>query len=120
MTDWVVVMRFAVSPGATDAFRAEATEVARLLRTRDGCVGVEVARASDDPSLWLLSARWASVGHYRRALSSYEVKAGAVPFLSRAVDEPTAFEVLFGADAHGERSAPGDLAGDAGSVDRSR
>ena len=65
-------------------------------------------------------SRWSSVGSYRKALSSYDVKLNAVPFLSRAIDEPTAFEVLFGVDSEGERVSSGDLAGDAGTVDRSR
>ena len=38
--------------------------------------------------------RWRDVGSYRRALSSYDVKVGAVPLLSRAIDEPSAYETL--------------------------
>jgi hypothetical protein len=91
-----------------------------MLAGFDGCSGIEVARASDDPELWAMVARWESVGSYRKALSSYEVKLNAVPFLSRAIDEPTAFEVLFGIAAEGERVTSSDLAGDAGTVERSR
>lgn len=120
MTGWVVVMRFRVPADGADTFRREAADVARLLAGFDGCGGVEVARASDDPSLWTLVSRWGTVGSYRRALSDHEVKLNAVPFLSRAVDEPTAFEVLYANDDAGERTAFGDLAGDAGTVDRSR
>jgi len=43
--------------------------------------------------LWTLTTRWRDTGSYRRALSSFEVKAVAVPLLSRAIDEPTAYEV---------------------------
>ena len=117
---WVVVMRFRVADDGADAFRREAADVTRLLAGFDGCRGVEVARASDDATLWTLVSRWHSVGSYRKALSDFDVKLHAVPFLSRAIDEPTAFEVLFGVDAAGERTASGDLAGDAGTVDRSR
>ena len=120
VADWVVVMRFAVPAVDAEVFIDKSRDVARLLATFDGCEAVEVGRASDDPALWVMVASWRSVGSYRKALSSYEVKVGAVPFLSRALDEPTAFEVLFGADASGERSASGDLAGDAGTVERSR
>jgi quinol monooxygenase YgiN len=120
VADWVVVMRFAVPADGADAFYDEASGVARLLSGFEGCAGIEVARASDDASLWTIVARWESVGSYRKALSSYEVKLNAVPFLSRAIDEPTAFEVLFGMDAEGERTASSDLAGDAGTVERSR
>jgi quinol monooxygenase YgiN len=117
---WVVVMRFRVPVEGADAFGREAADVARLLAGFDGCGGVEVARASDEASLWTVVSRWSSVGSYRKALSSYDVKLNAVPFLSRAIDEPTAFEVLFGVDTAGERASSGDLAGDAGTVDRSR
>ena len=120
VADWVVIMRFAVADGGADAFRVEAWEVARLLAGLEGCRGVDVTRASDDRTLWAMVARWDSVGSYRKALSSYDVKLKAVPFLSRAIDEPTAHEVLFGVDAAGERVASSDLAGDAGTVERSR
>ena len=120
MTEWVVVMRFSVAHDRIDGFVSDAASVARLLGSMDGCLGIEVGRASDEPSLWVLSSRWSSVGAYRRALSEYEIKVKAVPFLSRAIDEPTAFEVLFAVDPGGERSASGDLAGDAGTIDRSR
>jgi hypothetical protein len=44
----------------------------------------------------VMVTRWRDVGSYRRALSSYDVKVGAVPILSRAIDEPSAFEALDG------------------------
>ncbi|HSS66940.1 MAG TPA: antibiotic biosynthesis monooxygenase, partial [Nocardioidaceae bacterium] len=62
----------------------------------------------DEPSLWLLTTEWRDVGSYRRALSSYEVKAQVVPLLSRAIDEPSAFEVLAG-----DGATPGDEANEA-------
>ena len=54
----------------------------------------DVGRATDDPTLWVLSSEWESVGAYRRALSAYEVRVAAVPLLATAIDEPTAYEVL--------------------------
>jgi quinol monooxygenase YgiN len=120
VTDWVVVLRFSVPDDVATRFSDEASRVARLLGARAGCLGVEVGRASDDPTLWVMSSRWQSVGAYRRAVSDYEIKVQAVPFLSQAIDEPTAFEVLFAIDAEGERAASGDLASDANTVDRSR
>ena len=39
------------------------------------------------------------VGAYRRALSSYDVKVGAVPLLSRALDEPSAYEAVVPGEA---------------------
>jgi hypothetical protein len=35
-----------------------------------------------------------NIGSYRRALSPYEVKVVAVPLLSQAIDEPTAYDPL--------------------------
>ena len=40
----------------------------------------------------MLVTTWEHVGAYRRALSSYDVKLHAVPLLSRAIDEPSAYE----------------------------
>ena len=37
---------------------------------------------------------WEHVGAYRRALSAYDVKLHAVPLLSRALDEPSAYEMV--------------------------
>ncbi len=42
----------------------------------------------------MLTTTWANVGSYRRALSAYDVKMTAVPLLSRAVDEPSAYETV--------------------------
>ncbi|HEX5016841.1 MAG TPA: antibiotic biosynthesis monooxygenase family protein [Actinomycetes bacterium] len=120
MTEWVVVMRFAVEGDRAVGLTEALPSLARLLGSQPGCRGVEVGRASDDPSLWAMTSRWTSVGAYRTALSQYDVKVNAVPLMSRAIDEPTAFEVLFAVDADGERSASGDLAGDASTFDRSR
>jgi len=45
-----------------------------------------------------------NVGSYRRALSPYDVKMAAVPLLSEAIDEPTAYEDLL--TQHGFDSGP--------------
>ena len=65
-----------------------------MLAERPGYVDGRVGRNLDDPTLWVLTTRWDDVGAYRRALSSYDVKLQAVPLLSRAVDEPSAYEVV--------------------------
>jgi hypothetical protein len=74
------------------------TELARpalaALTERPGCLGGWVGRNIDDPELWTLTTRWQTVGAYRRALSSYEVKLHAVPLMYRALDEPSAYEEL--------------------------
>ncbi|GCD88478.1 antibiotic biosynthesis monooxygenase [Nocardioides sp. LS1] len=95
----LVVNRFRVQDADADAFR-EALETARA--TLAGCRGYvdgTVGRNLDDPSLWTLVTTWEHVGAYRRALSTYDVKLQAVPLLSRAIDEPSAYEpVVPGAD----------------------
>ena len=42
----------------------------------------------------MLITEWASVGAYRRALSSYDVKVHATPLLAQSLDEPSAYEPL--------------------------
>ena len=56
---------------------------------------------ADDP--------WEDVGAYRRALSSYDVKVTAVPLLSRAVDEPSAYEVVRPGTRDSTRQRPREL-----------
>jgi hypothetical protein len=89
-----VVSRF-VEPAGVGAGANELQAVADLLAGQSGCLGVCVGRAVDDPTQWLLTSEWKSVGAYRRALSMYDVKVAGVPILSQAVDEDSAFEVLY-------------------------
>jgi hypothetical protein len=93
----LVVSRFRVSAGDGDDFRRDLETAQALLGACAGYVDGTAGRNVDDPELWVLVTRWRDVGSYRRALSSYDVKLGAVPLLSRALDEPSAFE-----DADGE------------------
>lgn len=90
----LVVTRYHVPPAEAAAFRDDARAALQALAARPGWRGGHLGRATDDPTLWVLTAEWDNVGAYRRALSSYEVKLVAVPLLSRAVDEPSAFELL--------------------------
>jgi quinol monooxygenase YgiN len=90
----LVVSRFRVDDGDREAFRADLEAAHGLLAERPGYVGGTIGRNLDDPTLWVLTTHWEHVGAYRRALSSYDVKLGAVPLLSRAVDEPSAYEVV--------------------------
>ncbi len=90
----LVVTRFLVPPDDQAAFRADVEAAHALLAVRPGYLHGAIGRNVDDPTLWTLQTRWRDVGSYRRALSSYDVKVGAVPLLSRAVDEPSAYEVV--------------------------
>lgn len=90
----LVVVRFRVSDEGAMRFRADLETVLALLAARPGMLDGHIGRNIDDPALWVLSTRWENVGAYRRALSSYEVKVGAVPLLSTAIDEPSAYEVV--------------------------
>ena len=90
----LVVNRFRVSPEAAADLRNQLEEAHALLATKPGYVDGTLGRNLDEPDLWVLTTRWDSVGAYRRALSSYDVKLAAVPTLSRALDEPSAYEVV--------------------------
>ena len=93
MPSVLVITRFRVPGGDGEAFRADAERALATLGARPGFLDGTLGRNVDDPELWALVMRWESVGAYRRALSSYDVKLDAVPLLSRALDEPSAFEV---------------------------
>ncbi|HWJ81611.1 MAG TPA: antibiotic biosynthesis monooxygenase family protein [Nocardioides sp.] len=89
-----------------ESLRADLEAVHALLAGFPGYVDGVLGRNLDEPDLWVLTTRWENVGAYRRALSSYDVKMHGVPTLSRALDEPSAYE-LVEADAvlneHGTR-----------------
>lgn len=89
----LVVNRFRVEESDV-TFADEVATAHDLLAAKPGYVGGAVGRNLDDPTLWVLETRWSNVGSYRRALSAYDVKLGAVPLLSRAIDEPSAYELL--------------------------
>ena len=88
----IVVNRFRVPTAEQERFRADLHAAAETLAQRPGFARSRMGRYSDDPELWLLTTEWESVGAYRRALSAYDVKLTAVPVLSRAIDEPSAYE----------------------------
>ena len=90
----LVAMRFTVADGDEAAFRRRAETAITALSARPGFRRGGLARAIDDVHAWMLTTEWDSVGSWRRALSSYDVKMSAVPLLSEATDEPSAYEVL--------------------------
>lgn len=93
----LVVNRFR-DEGDAEVFAGQLVAAHEVLASRPGYVDGSVGRNVDDPTLWVLQTRWADVGSYRRALSSYDVKVAAVPVLSRALDEPSAYEDVTGTD----------------------
>ncbi len=92
MHELVVVNRFRVDEAEVESFRGDVHAALAALAERPGYVDGRVGCNVDEPELWLLTTTWANVGSYRRALSAFEVKMTAVPLLSRAVDEPSAYE----------------------------
>ena len=88
----IVVNRFRVAHDEADEFRSRLQVAHDLLAVGAGYLGGEIGRNVDDPTLWVLTTRWENVGAYRRALGAYDVKLHAVPVLSRAIDEPSAYE----------------------------
>ena len=90
-------------PVGEQAAWLDAAEVAlKALGAQQGFEGGEIGAAVDQPDLLLITTRWASVGDYRRALSSFDVKMNAMPLLYGAENEPSGFEVLRELDAQGE------------------
>lgn len=79
LREWLEVAKTAIAP----------------LASRPGCESVQIGLATDESDLVVIVSRWESVGAYRKALSNFDVKAHSIPFLSTAVDESSAFEVVF-------------------------
>lgn len=94
----LAVTRYRVPESASGAFLTQARTALSVLAGQPGWRSGEVGRAVDDPGLWVITTHWEDVGSYRRALSAYDVKVSAVPLLSQAIDEPTAFELLTDTD----------------------
>lgn len=89
----LVVTRFRV-PEDDPTFREQAQAALDLLMTKVGNLGGTLGRNVDDPELWVISTMWRNPGSYRRALGAHDVKADAWPLLYRAIDEPSAYEVV--------------------------
>lgn len=92
----LVVNRFRVLDDEAAEFRVELEAALEVLAQQRGYADGRLGRNVDDPTLWVMVTRWDDVGSYRRALSTYDVKMRAVRLLSRALDEPSAYEQLDG------------------------
>lgn len=89
-----VVIRFRVAEAEQGGFSERVRVAVEVLSRQKGFVSARVGRNVDDPELLALTLEFENVGSYRRALSPYDVKLTAVPLLSQAIDEPTAYEDL--------------------------
>lgn len=89
-----MVTRFRVPEAEQAAFRVDLERARETLAREKGFVAARIGRNVDDPELWVLTTEWEGPGAYRRALSSYDVKIAAVSVLSRALDEPSAYETV--------------------------
>jgi quinol monooxygenase YgiN len=88
----IAISRFRVPEDRAEEFSAQADAAIEALAVADGFLSADVGRNTDEPTLWVLATRWRNVGSYRRALGSYQAKVAAVPVLSMAIDEPSAYE----------------------------
>lgn len=88
----IVVNRFRVPAERAEDFRGQLQGAYDALAAQRGFERGRIGRNLDEPELWVLHTEWRDVGSYRRALSAYEVKLTAVPTLSLAIDEPSAYE----------------------------
>lgn len=104
-------------PEQAGEFVAGAEAAMEILRGKDGFETGTVGRSTDEAGLWVVVTAWRDVGSFRRAISAFDVKVGAVPLLATAVDEATAFERLVLADPDtlvrrgSDRAADADWAG---------
>lgn len=108
----LVVSRYRVAPEDRDRFVDDAERAIDVLAEQVGFLSASIGQSTDEVGLLVVRSEWTGVGAYRRALSSYAVKLSAVPLLSTAVDEPSAFEVVRNWSAAGKSSAPSGLAAD--------
>ena len=93
----LVVTRFRspdLSPSAQADLRVGLERSRDILASCVGNLAAEVGRNVDDPTLWVLSTRWANVGSYRRAIGPYAAKLHRQALLVPALDEPSAYEVV--------------------------
>jgi quinol monooxygenase YgiN len=100
----LVVSRFTVDVAGADGFVDQAHTALTTLAACKGYLRGRLGRSLDEPDRWTLVTEWESVGAYRRALSSYDVKMHANQLLAQSVDEPSAYEVLAEAAPGGELS----------------
>ncbi|MCP2165192.1 antibiotic biosynthesis monooxygenase family protein [Goodfellowiella coeruleoviolacea] len=115
----LLVCGFTVGPEQREGFVRRAEHALRLLTAQPGCVRAALGQATEAADRWVLTAEFASVVAYRRALSPFEVREHVVPLLAEALtDQPAAYETVLSASAGAVREQPSLLAADADTVRR--
>ncbi len=94
----LAVTRHRLPAAEADGFAAVARTALTELARRPGFRRAQVARALEDPRLWVVTQEWDDVGSYRRALSARDVRVASMPMYVSAVAEPTAYELAFTLD----------------------
>lgn len=112
----IVISRFRVPADTRSAFLDDAETALRALSAQAGCCAAALAQSTDEADLLLVRTEWAGIGAYRRALSAFDVKVHAVPLLSRAIDEPSAYESIRTWNGSAIVRSESGLAADAGEV----
>ena len=116
MASLLVVSRFRVGDPERPAFLADAGRAVEALAAPPGCRAASIGQSTDESGLIAIRTEWSGVGAYRRALSAFDVKVNAIPLLSAAIDEPSAYELVHHWTPDGLTVAPSGLAADAGAV----
>lgn len=112
----LVVSRFRVAESDRTRFLDDAARALDALAVRPGCRAASLGQSTDEADLLVIRTEWEGVGAYRRALSDFDVKVHAIPLLSSAIDEPSAYELIRHHGTDAVTTAPSGLAADAGSV----
>lgn len=112
----LVASRFRVPDEQQPEFAQHARAALAVFANCAGYCGGRIGQSTDEPELRLFETTWESIGAYRRALGSYEVKLSVVPFLYLAIDEPSAYEIVHVNDVAGVREYSSSLAADVHSI----
>lgn len=112
----IVISRFRVPAEQVAEFAATSRNAIAVLAGCDGFIEALLGQSTDEPDLLTITSRWQHVGAYRRALSTFEVKVSVIPFLSLAIDESSAYEIVHHRTEDSVVDSASGLAADAGSI----
>ena len=90
----LVVNRFRIADSEAEDFRSALEHVHGLLRDKPGYVAGHIGRNADDPDLWAFVTEWDGPGAYRRAIGAHDIRVVVWEVIGRAIDEPSAYEVV--------------------------